>query len=406
MPKLLHATPTYRQHKPSGQAVVTLGGIDHYLGPWRSKVSKLEYDRLIGEWLAGGRQVAPAQADLSVLELVNRYRKFAEAYYVKDGRHTGAIHGIRVAIRWLHTHYGHTLAADFGPLALKALQLRMVEADHSRRYINDNIDRIRRIFKWAVGEQLLPAGVYHALGTVPGLRKGRSDAREAAPIRPVDVATVDVTLPYLPPIVADMVRFQRLTGCRPAEVCMLRPCDVDSAGEVWRYVPESHKTEHHGRERVIFVGPKAQDVLRPYLLRDKTAYCFVPAESERKRNAEKRANRQSPMTPSQAHRRPKRQRRRAPGDHYTAESYRRAIHRACTLAFPPADDLPAADRPTWRRAHQWHPNRLRHSAATLIRQQFGLEAAQVTLGHASADVSQIYAERDYGLAANVMAKIG
>ena len=82
-----------------------------------------------------------------------------------------------------------------------------------------------------------------------------------------------------------MIRFQRLTGCRPGEVCILRPCDVDTSGEVWAYRPESHKTEHHGRDRVIFLGPKAQDVLRPYLLRDKTAYCFVPAESERKRNA-------------------------------------------------------------------------------------------------------------------------
>jgi site-specific recombinase XerC len=55
---------------------------------------------------------------------------------------------------------------------------------------------------------------------------------------------------------------------------------------------------------------------------------------------------------------------------------------------------------------KWGPNRLRHSAATEIRKQFGLEAAQVTLGHATADVSQIYAERDLSLAAEVMRKIG
>ena len=157
---------------------------------------------------------------------------------------------------------------------------------------------------------------------------------------------------------------------------------------------------------MIFIGPKAQGLLRPYLPRDKSAYCFVPAEAERKRNAEKRSGRRSPMTPSQARRRPKRNRRRPPGDHYTANSYRRAIHRGCELAFPVPDDLSDDERKLWRKVHQWHPNRLRHSAATLIRRQFGLEAAQVTLGHASADVSQIYAERDYGLAADVMAKIG
>jgi integrase len=258
----------------------------------------------------------------------------------------------------------------------------------------------------AAAEELISPTVYQALAAVPGLRRGRTEAREMPPVRPVDDATVDATLAHLPPIVAAMVRFQRLTGCRPAEVCIIRPCDVDASGAVWRYRPASHKTEHHGRERLIFIGPKAQDVLRPYLLRDKSACCFVPAESESKRNAEKRANRQSPMTPSQAHRRPRRDRSRPPGDCYTANSYRRAIHRACALAFPIPEDLPNDQRPAWRKAHQWHPNRLRHSAATVIRQQFGLEAAQVTLGHASADVSQIYAERDFSLAAHVMQKIG
>jgi hypothetical protein len=46
--------PTYRHHKPTNQAVVTLNGKDHYLGRWNSKASRGEYDRLIGEWLAAG----------------------------------------------------------------------------------------------------------------------------------------------------------------------------------------------------------------------------------------------------------------------------------------------------------------------------------------------------------------
>ena len=50
---------------------------------------------------------------------------------------------------------------------------------------------------------------------------------------------------------------------------------------------------------------------------------------------------------------------------------------------------------------KWGPNRLRHSAATDIRRHFGLEAAQVALGHAQADVTQVYAERDLRLAAEV-----
>ena len=50
--------PSYRRHKPSGQAVVTLNGTeDHYLGKWNTKVSRAEYDRLIQEWLDGGRHL-------------------------------------------------------------------------------------------------------------------------------------------------------------------------------------------------------------------------------------------------------------------------------------------------------------------------------------------------------------
>ncbi len=60
MPRLTNSVPKYCRHKASGQAVVTIQGRDHYLGPWKSKASHLEYDRLIGEWIAAGRPVAGA----------------------------------------------------------------------------------------------------------------------------------------------------------------------------------------------------------------------------------------------------------------------------------------------------------------------------------------------------------
>jgi hypothetical protein len=50
--------------------------------------------------------------------------------------------------------------------------------------------------------------------------------------------------------------------------------------------------------------------------------------------------------------------------------------------------------------------RLRDTAATTIRSRFGLEASQVVLGHAKADVTQLYAERDLTGAHAVMAEIG
>lgn len=212
-------------------------------------------------------------------------------------------------------------------------------------------------------------------------------------------AVIDATLPHLPQVVADMVRLQRLTGCRPAEVCILRPIDVEVSGDVWVYRPKSHKTEHHGRDRLICLGPKAQDVLRPYLLRDKASYCFSPIDSERKRRAIQHANR---VTPLGYGNRPGTNRRRKPKtrprDRYDVNSYRQAIGRAVELAN--------RDRDAHDQLPKWAPNRLRHTAATEIRQRFGLEAAQVTLGHSQANVTQIYAEKDLTLAAEVARKIG
>lgn len=401
--------PSYRLHKPSGQAVVTLGGKDFYLGKWNSKASRQEYDRLIGEWLAGGRTSPPGEetSGLTVAELCLRYWHFAKGYYLKNGRSTSGLDEYRQSLRLLRELYGHSLAAGFGPLALKAIREKMVKSGLSRGVVNHRIARIKRVFKWAVAEELVPPSVFHGLAAVEGLRRGRTQAREPDPIQPVDDEVVEATLPHLPTIVGDMVRLQRLCGCRPGEVCMIRPCDVDTSGEVWLYQPESHKTEHHGHGRIICLGPKAQDVLRPYLLREKTAYCFSPAESERKRRA---ANHEARKTPLSCGNRPgtnrKRKPKKNPGDRYDACSYRRAIHRAVDLANQKRQNAVKQGGPQPRRLPRWSPNRLRHAAATEIRKQFGLEAAQVALGHRQADVTQIYAERNLTLAAEVARKIG
>lgn len=299
----------------------------------------------------------------------------------------------------------------------------MIEAGLSRGVINSRIGKIKRVFRWAVSEELAPPSHMHALSTVMGLQKGRTPAREVEPVKPVANEAVDATLPFLPPVVADMVRFQRLTGCRPEEVCLIRPCDVDRTSDVWLYTPDSHKTEHHGRSRIIAVGPRAQDVLRSYLLRDSEAYCFSPTDSERKRKQELRAKRQTKVQPSQ-HDRSKRRAKRKPGNRYTPGSYLYAVTRACERAFPPVAPLARRDDETiaawksrltaqqqadlkaWNVQHRWSPNQLRHAAATEIRRKFGLEGAQVALGHSNADVTQIYAERDLAKAAEIMRQVG
>jgi integrase len=395
MPRLIGVSsarlPKYRRHKATGQAVVTLSGKDFYLGPHGSKASRMQYDRLVCEWLEAGRRLPAQVTDLTVIELASRYWKFARSYYRKNGKATGTLAHIKVVLRLLKETYGNTPATEFGPLGLKVLRRKMVEAGHSRKYVNKQIGHLTRVFKWAAAEEMIPATVYQSLQAVPGLRQGRTAAPDHDPVMPVPEADVQAVLPHLPAIVSDMVRLQRLTGCRPEEVCIVRPCDLDRSQEVWEYRPEFHKTQHRGRERAIFIGPKGQAILRPYLLRAAGAYCFSPIEAEKARREEAHANRKTPLSVGN---RPgtnrSRKPRRPPKDRYTTDSYRRAVHRACDLA---------------KVAH-WGVNRLRHSAATEIRSRFGLEAAQVALGHAQADVTQVYAERDAQLARNVMQQIG
>lgn len=401
--------PSYRRHKASGQAVVRLAGRDIYLGKHGSAASREAYQRFAAEYLSRGGIVDHGSHDVTVAEIMAAYVRFAKSYYRKNGKPTREYELVRETCRFIKSLYAHYRAIEFGPLALKAVRQSMVQAGHCRNHVNKNVSRIKRMFKWAAEEELIPGSVAQSLWSVAGLRKGRTEARESVPVQPVDDDTVDATLPFLPEVVADMVRFQRFTGCRPAEVCALRPCDIDRSEEVWRYRPESHKTEHQGRSRVIFIGPQAQAILLRYLARDAQSHCFQPIDSEAKRRAALHAERRTPLSCGN---RPgtnrKRRRKRPLGDCYSASSYRRAIHRGCDRAFPaPAETKTnPAKLEAWRSAHRWSPNRLRHSAATEIRKRFGLEAAQVVLGHSAADVTQVYAERDFALAARVAREVG
>lgn len=382
--------PQYRLHKPSGQAVVTLNGEDFYLGEHGSQKSEAEYDRLIAEWLANGRRAPSRSKDLTVNELLVAFLNHAATYYRKpDGTPGREINNIKLSIRPLRELYAHTLARDFSPLALKAVRQKMVASGLCRNQCNKRTGRVIHVFRWAVENELVPANVHHGLKAVSGLRRGRSEARETEPVRPVPEAFVEAVQSHVLPQVWAMIQLQRFTGMRPGEVVRLRTSDLDMTGRVLIYQPPAHKTAHHGHERVICIGPKAQAVLRPWLKTDLQAPLFSPREALEGWRARLRAARKTRVQPSQRNRR-KHKLKRTPQETYSVEAYGRAIARACKKAKIP----------------HWHPHQLRHNAATWLRKEFGLDAARCILGHRSTAVTEVYAEVDRQKAIEIMGLVG
>jgi integrase len=386
--------PALRHHRPSGQASVRIDGKDHYLGKHGTPESRENYDRLIARWLTGRHEPVPASVPaaraLTVSEMILAFYRHAEGYYRDQDGPTGELENLVVALRPLRKLYGSTPAAAFGPLALQVVRDEMIRSGLARTTINARVHRIRRVFRWSASAEMVPGSIVHDLDTVGPLKKGRTVAPETAPVEPVSEEHVAAVLPFVSRPVRAMIEVQSLCGARPGEVARMRGQDIDRSGPVWIYHPSRHKTQSRGKGRVIPLGPRTQEVLKPWLKDDPTAYLFSPAEASALQLQERRAHRKTPMTPSQAARRPKVNPQRAPRARYDKHGYRQAIARACKKAGIPA----------------WHPHQLRHAVATRIRARYGLEAAQVVLGHAKADVTQVYAERDLSKAVGVMAEVG
>jgi len=451
MPK----TPSYRQRKGHAQALVTLTDSvtkkrrDYWLGEFGTPQSRERYHRVIAEWESLDRRLpdpdfdrpssavttseSPFAAGPSIDDVVRRFWRWAQSNYRPQEARS-----FRPILRLLRQMEGSTPAIDFGPNRLRLLREAMVRGDEladpprepwSRSHINWQVSRVRRLFKWAASHELVPPTAHQALATVEPLKRGRTSARETDPVRPAPMDLINVARPFMSRQVRALVDLQLLTGARPSELLGLRAIDLDTnaSGDVWTYRPADHKNAYRGAERVIYLGPKAQQVVRVFLAdRAIDTPLFSPADAEAERRAEQHSRRKTPLSFGN---RPGTNRRESPKKHphskYSVDSYRRAIHYACDKASIPPEPLVKRDDEThaqwqarltpdqktqikaWKKDHRFHPYQLRHTAATQIRREFGLEAAQLALGHASATITDaVYAERDSGKIIEVMRQVG
>jgi integrase len=394
--------PAYRLHKARNCAVVTIDGLNRYIGPYGSSESHEEYARLIAEWQLQHRPVSArnsrnkptgstASETLLINELILAFWEHAKKHYRHaDGRPTREQDNLRDSLRPLRKLYGHTPARDFGPLALRAVQEEMIKAGLCRTVIK----RIRRVFRWAVSVELIPASLTQALETVPPLRRGRCDAQESKGVRPVKWPDVDATLPHLPRYVAAMVQVMRYSNCRAEDAVLLRGCDLTMKGDTWEYRPATHKNRWREESspvhaRIVHLGPRCQEIIRPFLKADLQAYLFSPREARAEYQAQRALSRMTKRTPSELSRRPKANPKRAPQDRYTVNSFQQAIRKACRKLGVPV----------------WTVLQVRHTRATEVRAQCGLEGAAASLGD-TVEAAMIYAERNQQLANRIAREIG
>jgi hypothetical protein len=206
--------PTYRYHKASGQGIVTLNGIDHYLGAHGTPESKAKYDRLIAEWIARGRHPDPdrVQGEMLIKELVAGHYAHITATRTPDEADK-----VRLALRVVRQLYGETAASKFGSVAFKAVRQQMVDAGLCITTVRQRMGVIRRLIAWGVEHEFLPADALLRIQAVEGLRARRDGVKPPRKIKPAPEADVQAVLPVSVPSSGRWSRSSSSPACGPAK---------------------------------------------------------------------------------------------------------------------------------------------------------------------------------------------
>lgn len=368
MARKANQIPSYCLHKATGQARVRVDGRDIYLGEFGSKESKVRYGELVAQLVSGqpvaqkvprkGRQAQQPDPGLTVNELISAYLSWADGHFLKNGKPTSEIHCLKSAVKPLVELYGFTPCDGFGPLALKAVREKMIASGWCRKTVNKNVGRIRSVFRWGVENEQVQPGTLQRLQAVAPLLAGRTEAHDNAPRQPATDEQVMVVRPLVSELIWDLVTVQRLTGARAGELLSMTPGKLDRSAAVWLFNVDGHKTAHHGHDRIIAIGPRAQEVLAARMDGLGVDDLIFPIRRD---------------------------------------SYTLAIRRACEKHNRRNPNKPI---------EVWSPHQLRHAKAHEVREKFGLEHTQATLGHAEFSMSERYAQATLARAVEAAAVMG
>jgi hypothetical protein len=124
--KRRNPTPSYLLHRQSGRA----GARQQKLpGAYDSTESRTAFARLQLELEAAPHQQLASSSDVSVSEVLLAFIRYAEGHYRDgDGAATNEFDEYKAVSRYVRELNGEIPAAKFGPLALKAIRQKFIDA--------------------------------------------------------------------------------------------------------------------------------------------------------------------------------------------------------------------------------------------------------------------------------------
>lgn len=383
--------PSYTLHKPTGQARTCWQGVTVYLGKHGTPESLAKYQMTLSMFFATGEIKVNPDKLVTTTELVKNFLVWFRTQWEPGSTEPG---NMELALRTVVKMFGAIAAQDFRAPQMEAVRASWILVGNRQKGLSRGVVTkyqryVIRCFRWGVTTEQIPAFTWDALRTMDKLKKRRSAAREPEKVKPVAWESVEAIEPHVSRQIWAMIQLQWHTGMRPGEACGICWADINTTEPVWVYSPTHHKTLNRDIERHIGLGKKAQGVLAEWLGIPPDNPIFSPKAAEEERKTTRRANRKTPVQPSQVDRSIKKP-QKTPGNAYTSASYGKRVALACKKAKIPG----------------WSPNQIRHSFATRVRSEMGLHAAQVALGHQRADVTQIYAEKDLKLIVEVANQLG
>jgi integrase len=370
---------------------------------WRE--ANARYRRWLNDWSEKRHIQNPGDPSAyTVAHLAETYREHCKGVYVKRGELTTHHWQINAALDAIIAALGTRPVDDIEAPDIVKLRDGMIDAKDRHGAVialgigtvNGRLRIVKQMFAWARLYGLVQKATAYDVSLVPPLKAGRSKAKAAGKVLPVPADVLEATLLHATATIAAMIRMQLATGMRSGEMCQMRVCDLVKDGDLMVYRPASHKTEHHDKDRVIVLGPKAQEIVQPFIDRrvKLSEFVFLPAEAHRERLeqigfAKVMAYQMSRSTFK-------------PGRSYATETYYGQVYRTCDRAFDPK----GVKRDTRDYSHRWHPHQLRHNYATATRAVFGIEAVADALGHSSFNTSGIYAEKSLERQKEIARKVG